>query len=336
MGSYLNVLKDIKRFLKTRLNLWLNKRIPPADKITLDHRRIFIFPNAYGFSYLIVVFILFLAGVNYQNNLLLAFCFLLISLFLNGILNTYRNLSGLTISNVGTVPVYAGEIAYFQVRVSRLDAGDIHSLKLAIPGQACQILTVDSQELNDESTQSQRVSLPCLTSRRGWYHAERIYLYSVFPFGLMRAWSWIDLNLKCLVYPRPLPYLFNEGSDDLPGQHAFNNVAGEEDFAGLRPYRTGDSPRQIAWKVLAKGGGLHSTLLTGQSGETQWIDWDNWPSLDFENRLSVMCYWAQIFFEQHRAFGMRLPTIEIPQGSGRIHFQTCLQTLALFETTKDA
>ena len=76
---------------------WLARRLPRDHQVQLKQRRIFILPSGYGVLYLVVALLLFLGGVNYENNLILALCFLMVSLFVMGILHTFRNLSALTL-----------------------------------------------------------------------------------------------------------------------------------------------------------------------------------------------------------------------------------------------
>ena len=68
---------------------WLSRRLPRSGRVVLNQKRIFIFPTGYGFFYLLVASLLFIGGINYENNLILALSFLLASLFLVAILHTY-------------------------------------------------------------------------------------------------------------------------------------------------------------------------------------------------------------------------------------------------------
>lgn len=319
----LSFFLQINGFVSKQLAQWLNARIPAADFVALDQRRIFIFPNSFGFLYLVIVFILFLAGVNYQNNLILAFCFLLTSLFLNGIFNTYRNLSGLRLENIGAKAVFAGENIEFKLLLTRVDDRQSHSICLFLQKDNEQNVTVDAN-------QRLEISLSYPSVSRGYCRAPRIYLYSVYPFGLMRTWSWIDLNLSCLVYPKAIASPPENNSENSAGENINNDKAEGEIFSGLRPYRMGDRPRQIAWKVLAKGGGLHSNLMSSMSDDSRWIDWSEWLTLNMERRLSAMCYLVCACEAQQISYGLRLPGLELPQSQGKAHFQACLQALALF------
>ena len=43
----------------------------------------------------------------------------------------------------------------------------------------------------------------CPRERRGWLPLGRVMLETRFPLGLFRAWSYVEPDSRCLVYPRP-------------------------------------------------------------------------------------------------------------------------------------
>lgn len=314
--------------IRKRIAFWLEKRIPPSDQVILDHRRIFIFPTFNGLMFLGVIVILFLAGINYQNNLILALCFLLVSLFLNGILATYRNLSGLCIESAGAVPVCAGEPISFCLKISSANCSTGQSLQLKIPGQdsARSSLNAEGQSL---------VSLPFISKQRGWCKPGRFHLQTYYPLGLIRSWSWVDLQLACLVYPTPIYSPKQNGSDEGPGYQESGSQEGVEDFAELRNYRPGDSPKHVDWKVYAKGRGLHTKTYQGHSGDPQWVDWFHCPTINQEQRLSAMTYWILRHAQKQEVFGLRLPNSEIAPDCGEAHVFRTLKAVALFGHLKD-
>ena len=103
--------------LQSRWQRWLARRIPAASSVTLNQRRIFIIPSATGGAFAVVLLLMLLAAINYQNSLAYGLTFLLISLFIIAILHTYRNLAGLTLRAVGANPVFAGEQVRFRLRL---------------------------------------------------------------------------------------------------------------------------------------------------------------------------------------------------------------------------
>lgn len=54
-------------FIQQKLKLWLDKRIPPSASVTLDQRRIFIFPSRYGFLYLVLSMGILVGATNYEK-----------------------------------------------------------------------------------------------------------------------------------------------------------------------------------------------------------------------------------------------------------------------------
>ena len=104
----------------------------------------------------------------------------------------------------------------------------------------------------------------------------------------------------------------------------------DEDFAGLRTFHAGDSLRRVAWKAYARGQGLHVKMYAGTSVASHLFDWDSLPGLGVEARLSQLCRWIEDAHAEGRAFGLKLPDMELPANIGPAHRQRCLTALALY------
>jgi hypothetical protein len=102
-----------------RFDAWLDRRIPPAQRITLNQANIFIFPTGFGFVFGGLLIILILGAINYQNSLVYGVAFLLGSMFIVTILYTFRNLSGLSIELAEAKTGFVGEDIEFNVRFTR-------------------------------------------------------------------------------------------------------------------------------------------------------------------------------------------------------------------------
>ena len=74
-------------FWQRRAARWLARRIPPASRLTLGYRNLFILPSRLGYQYLLLLGALFVLGTNYQNNLVLALAYLLLSLFITTLIS---------------------------------------------------------------------------------------------------------------------------------------------------------------------------------------------------------------------------------------------------------
>ncbi|MEY2690547.1 MAG: hypothetical protein RL375_4747 [Pseudomonadota bacterium] len=128
------------------------------------------------------------------------------------------------------------------------------------------------------------LALPC--PRRGWHDLPRLQLETRFPFGLFRAWTVWRPASRVLVWPAPEtppPPWPLEARDpakpperDCPSARLSTNPL---DADSARPYRSGDTPREILWKKSASSiaSGANPALVsrTGSAAAPQ-------ASLDFE------------------------------------------------------
>lgn len=307
---------------------WLARRIPPARSVVLDQRRIFILPSRTGLFFLIVLGVMLLAAINYQNNMAFALVFFLFSLFIVVILHTYSNLSGLRIEALRGHPTFAGEVAEFDIQLTRGDTRAYHAITLGWPGQP-----FASASLID--TQNVTVKLFHAAPRRGWLRPARLSLSTVYPLGLLRAWTWIDLDITALVYPRPLESARPHGGENSGADGDFLLRQGSEDFYDFRVYRPGDNLRHVLWRAYAKGQPLHSKQFAEVAMQSHWLRYDGLEG-DCERRLSILCFWVLELQRRNEQFGLELPGQQLPPGHGEEHTQHALQLLALFNLSNAA
>lgn len=305
---------------------WAARRRPKGRSVELNQQRIFIFPSVYGWGYLFLCLVLYLIATNYQNNLIHGFAFLLIALGVLTIHYTFLNLSGLTITGVKAYNAYAGEMVEFKLRVHTRNRRRYENVVLRWKGEN------DSFSLYLDRSEDSGFSLFAHTDSRGPFTPKALLVETYYPFGLLRAWSWIELDLSSVIYPKPLkgryPMLSN---GDAEGELGHQNRG--DDFSGLDEYQPGISTRHIAWKQYAQGRGLLIKNYIGQESRQIWLSWDDWPDLDLEHRLSVITYWALHFERESQAYGLKLPGMSIQPSVGPEHLEKLLTVLATFSIT---
>lgn len=309
--------------MRARFRQWVNRRIPPAREVTLDQRRIFIFPSRAGFFFGFCLLVMLIAAINFENNLSYGLTFWLATLFTVAILHTYANLSGLTIRALRAQPAFPGQQSEFHLMIERSKQRDHFALYLKWP---------DSSEalVNLVDNDNVKVQLHMAVDKRGWFSPGRLLLESTYPLGLLRCWTWVDLDLHALVYPRPLASANLPGlASDIP-DGAAAMVVGNDDFYGFRSYRKGDSLRQVHWKGLAKGQGVQTKQYTAYADRSVWLDWELFPGLGTEQRLSHLCYWVLDFDSRGEEYGLRLPGLVIEPAVGEKHRDRVLKELALY------
>jgi len=322
-GTRLSDPRGLQARLREQFRQWVYRRIPPAKEITLDQRRIFIFPSGTGLFFGLCLLVMLIAAINFENNLSYALTFLLATLFVVATLHTYANLSGLRIRALRAQPAFPGQQSEFQVMIERSKRRQHFGLHLKWP-QSSEALV----NLVDEDSAVVRLHMP--VGKRGWFNPGRLLLESTYPLGLLRCWTWIDLDLHALVYPRPLasPDLPGLASDTPDGAAAL--VYGNDDFYGFRTYRKGDSLRQVHWKSMAKGQELQTKHYTAYADRSVWLDWELFPAAGIEQRLSHLCYWVLEFDSRGEEYGLRLPNVVIQPSVGDQHRDRVLKELALF------
>ncbi len=321
----MNLIAAVKPWFSKRVSRWLDRRLPAVSEVQLHRKNIFILPTGPGFLYLSATALIFVTAINYVLSLAFGLAFLMTSLFILCILHTFRNLQHLRIRGAGAEPVFAGAQAAF-VFVLYRNAMQVHEmLELRFPhGNWSYANVLDNQQ--------ERVKVFLPTQQRGYLRAPRVTVQTRFPLGLWRAWSHVDLDMSVLVYPQPIAGELPIASGGMSTGDSNSVQVGVEDFHGLRNYNTGDSPKQIAWKNLARGQGLKVKQFVDAQDEHLILDWEQLHGLDTEERLSRLCYWVLSLAQRDVDFGLRLPGVEVCLGRGDAHCKKVLRTLALWNT----
>lgn len=290
----------------------------------IDRRRVYIVPTRYGYGYALLLFVMLLGAMNYSNSMAFALTFLLAGIGLLAMHHTHGNLVNLQLRALPPVPVFAGEPLAFRFALDNPTARPRYALALAWPqarpDQHADVAAADHGELR----------LLRSTERRGRLPAPRFSIETEFPLGLFHAWTWVELEVSGLVYPRPAPPgmpIPDRGR--VLGTDA-GRGAGDEEFAGLRDYQRGDAPRRIHWKRLPR---LQVPVVKTYADAEQpdcWLDWSRLPAhWSVEQRLSQLTRWVLDCEAAGRPYGLSLPGHERAPGLGAAQAQGCLEALAL-------
>ena len=305
---------------------WAKKRQGIDPQVTtLGNGRVYILPTGVGVIYGFMAFAMLLGSMNYNNNLSFILTFLLAALGFVAMHQCQRNLVGLEISFAGVEPVHAGQVAQFRIAVSNHSKSARHGIRLYATG------TNVVSELQDLAPGESKIfTLSIKTETRGWVELERFGIRTLFPFELFRSWGWLHMNLRGLVYPATAEVAPPPPPSETAQGHRQHDARGEEDFAGLRKFHEGDSPRNVAWKAYARNGQLLSKQFAGADTSSQWFDFDTVDAQDLEQILSILARWI-VDTDQSRAdYGLRIPGQEFAPAHGEFQRQQCLESLALF------
>lgn len=319
------VLDALRLRVAERIGRWARKRQgDDPTPLVLRARRLYILPTRAGYGAAVLLLVMLIAGLNYTNSLALLLTFVLTGYVLVGMHECQRTLQGLELLRVEAEDCFAAAEGTLEMRF----ANRVRRARRALTVRAA----AERPSAFDIPGGAQlSVSLTHRCAHRGRQRIGRLELASTAPFGLFRSWTWLHLPVEVIVYPRP------SGSRPLPrasaGRAALlapSPASGEEEWASLRAYQQGDSPRAIAWKTVARGGPFMVGQYAGASGLDYHLNFAGLESLDLEGRLSQLSAWVDECARIGAACALSLPGVEIPLGRGAVHRKALLRALALY------
>lgn len=328
---------SLKPNIRQRISDWIFRaRFPEQPPVVLTQRRIFILPTRTGYFFAVVLLLLLIASINYSLSLGFLLTFLLAGMGSVSMLHTFRNLAQLSISPGKVDAVFAGDTALFSLvfanqGMPRFSVGvkSANRFRAEIPD--AEPIFGDINELGHTT-----LHLPVRAERRGRLQCGRIEVFTEYPTGLFHAWSYVDFGQRCLVYPRPDP---GAGPLPLDARSAGTGnipIRGDEEFQSLRAYKAGDTPRQIAWKALARGQGLLVKEFGATASADLWLDFDFLQGMPVEERLSRLTWWVMEAERAQVPYGLKLPDHSQPPLTGARHRDACLESLALYGISENA
>ena len=307
--------------LKQKLFRWQSDGTVP---LRLSQRRVFIIPSRGGLLYALALVVMLIGAINYNLALGHALVFLLAGLGIVGMIHTFRNLHGLIITPGRSAPVFAGETAHFQITLDNDRPTPRLGLELEAESGNPVNATVNRKK-------SAKLNIPVSAKTRGWLPLPRVRLSTRYPLGLFTAWAYLQPAMRCLVYPKPIAAPLPVSSPTPVGGERSGD-GGQEDFAGFRERQPADSPRHVAWKASARNanGPLLIKQFAGGAQVELLLDWQlTDAALADETRIGILTGWVLAADAADAHYGLRLPSLDIPTGSGERHRQLCLEALAL-------
>jgi uncharacterized protein (DUF58 family) len=299
-----------------------------AFPVELRARRLYILPTRTGIAFGLLLFLMLVAGMNYSNSMALMLTFVLGAWATVGMVECQRTLRGLVVLQGRAGDAFAGGGGRFSLQLCNPTRIARHSLGLRCPGSPAQDFELPAHaEL--------WVTAAFEAGPRGRQRLDRLELATLAPFGLFRAWTWLYLPIDAIVYPRPA------GERALPRSGAWHQshslaTTGRDpgQWAGLRPYAEGDSPRSIAWKAWARGGPLLVGQYEGEGGDEHLLDEAMLRDLPVEARLAQLAAWVEACSRDGSAFALELAGLRLPLDHGSEQRTAALRALALHDAPK--
>lgn len=344
------------------ISRWFAARAPKSDSATLNLRNVYIFFSREGMLFAVLLIITFIAGINYGNNLVLGLCFYLVSVWLISFHVTFAHITGLKIQLLEVTMAEAGAPVWVTLQIrndsrqprrqllfdfeqanvkqankkpnkkTRKNKSNAHNEQAGYQTdhQANHQSTVLVTRLINEQT----IKLPIQTNHRGQLELPRLIIKTVYPLGIMRAWSYVYFARSAWVYPKPENFDWQEqyavaSLKDLPigGQYR----QGQDDFERLDNYIEGESLARVSWGHVARGQGMFTKHFADPVGHEQTLDYADMPAAHHEQKLSQLAHGAVTLGQLGVPFKMCLPNEQNANqamGEGETFAQACLLRLA--------
>jgi uncharacterized protein (DUF58 family) len=310
------------------LSGWIRERVrrrraPTHLPYVLEHRTIFVVPSMFGLAYAVLLLVMALGGLNFNNNLALLVVFTLAAIAQSTTLITYRNLRGLQVGAIRAEAVFAGTMASFQLRIDNPESRDRYTVLAAPSGGTAS----DCVDIPGGGSAGVMIHVP--TRHRGWLACPSVRVETRYPLGLFRAWTWLFPEARMLVYPAPAgnppPLPMASG-----GQQGQPRRGEGEQIHGLREYREGDSLRSVAWRTSARHEHLYTREMETPRERSCVLSWRALEGRDTEQRLAILSAWVMMAESRQLAYRLDIPGGQFGPARGPQHRHECLERLALF------
>ena len=302
---------------------WGKGRLPQRDVI-LNRSNIYIFPSRRGIAFIALLLLMLVTAINYQSSLVYLYTFLLGGVFFISMWACFFNLNQLEIRGQDSSGQYAPSKA-------------LHHIQLRNPQRRVLALSFfcDAGEEKEETEVALEngeycdVYLHNPVRRRGAHKIPRVGIRTYYPFGLIKAWTWVYLEAETVLFPEPIDPI------DVQRQAYADEDSGtfkdSEPDASLKNYAPGDGLSRVNWKRFASKDELTVKTERSVNERDDWLDWDDYAPHDVESRLSYLCFKVLKAANDSKPFGLRLPGTLIDPGVGGAHRDKCLEALARFQ-----
>ncbi|ENW15597.1 DUF58 domain-containing protein [Acinetobacter haemolyticus] len=299
--------------LKRRLQQWVSKRFQVEQSKTFLQKDVLVFIHTHGLLYIVLILITFIAGINYANNLILGLCFLMSAILCISFYLTFKQLYGL---HVELITAEVGQV------------GQVLTLKLNFKqptktNRYLQIQWQQQQQLFYLNQTQQSIELAFFPQQRGIYQFDAIKIYSTYPLGLVRAWTYLNLMEKVWIAPKA--YEWQKEHKNQPSA-AHDRL---DEFRELRAFQHGDSYQNVAWKQVARGQGFFIKMFEAQATQQYLeIDYQHIPAQSHEEKLSFMMGLIEQCEQYGDDYAVILPHVRLDRGQGNTQLIQAKRLLA--------
>ena len=296
------------------------KKLSQYPDPKIFRKNIYIFPTQYGFQIGLFVILSLIAATIYQINLGLIILVTLSILFFLSILITFENINHLSFQPVESIISNQNNKS---IKIQVINHSDQKKLNFQISSRDRSLQSSSINFYAGENT----IPLQGLFRQRGRYDFPLLKIETVFPFGIVRAWSWLQLKEPIYVYPAPIQHFKN--FNHFLTQTLKNQSNSNEDFDGIDQFQEGMSESKIAWKISSSKNQLYIKKFENHLNISKiLIDYDQIPGTDHETKLGIMVYLLFQCQKERKEFAIKIKDVESEYGQSSTHLNKLLKIIA--------
>lgn len=299
--------------LKAQFQKWLQQRFQYQHAKLIRQKDVLIFLYQQGYLYVVLIVITFIAGINYANNLILGFCFLISSILCVSFYLTFKQLHQIQVEIIIPELCRVDQVFNVQIQFKHVHASARY-VYVKMGDQCYPFLLKENM---------QSLTIPLFATHRGQFEIPTVQLQSTYPFGLVRAWTYFYLDQIVWIAPKAIPSAMQTSSAQHTGQPDY------DEFRELRDYQTGDALQAISWKQAARGQGLYVKQFEDLKDlHVVQIDYARMPSSDHEEKLSLMMALVDECELKQAPYTLTIHAVELAKGVGQQQYLDAQRLLA--------
>ena len=303
---------------------WFYKRFSRQSRnINLGFNNLYIFPNKFGFYWILSFILLYILGTNLEASLTILLSYLMIVILIINLFLTHFNLHGLELfSTEQDISFADSEIKYQIFLIS-------HSTKFNL---FLEFINERVEPIRIELIEGKKlIHINSKKKKRGIFSPGIILGKSSAPMSLFNCWFYWEPTGKIIVAPKmkkgitKQKYNFNDKTKK-GKKYNSRSISGDE-LLNLKNYRKGDKRSQINWKYYAKTNKLTSKEFADLIDETPIYRMQN--NFPIEESLEYLSYEINFAYKNNISYGVEISKDKFLKiGKGPKHYYASMFLLA--------
>ena len=306
---------------------WFYRKFTKRSKtIKLGLNNLYIFPNIYGFYWILTIIFLYILGTNLEVNFTIFLSYLMLAVFLVSIFLTHFNLHGLELSTTDQNINFANTVINYTIIINSKKCRSNLRLKF-----------VNQFDYKSFKNINGYIKIPIKFQKqeRGIHDPGVIYGESSAPLSLLNCWFYWQPSEKIIVAPEikkgkvTFQYSSLNKYSDISNTQSIPREELEE-LEDLKAYEKGEKKSLIFWKLLAKQKKIQTKIYKSKMKKIKILQLNN--SLPLEIGLKNLCFEVHDEYVKNNFYGIKLENeVNILPNIGYSHFFKSLYLLATYK-----